>query len=101
MIKNPEKIDLFVVLDISGSMNMSCNKAANAVNSGAGHIIFSLGGAGLAAAAAFSVLTGGASIVAAGLISLGTIAAQKKIADTKSRLAEAKYHLIIQIKDLI
>ncbi len=81
---------------------MSCNKVANTVNSAAGHIIFNLG-AGLAAAATAvaAALTGGVSIVAGGLIYLGTVGAQIGISHTKSRLTEAKVHLIVQIQELI
>ncbi len=62
-------------------MNTSCNKAANAVNSGAGHIIFHAVGAGLATAATLGAaayaLPFVAPILAGGLVNLGTLVAKK------------------------
>lgn len=93
-IKNPAKIDLFVVLDISGSMNQTCNKM---VNTGAGYVLSTVIGVGIGIG--FTILTGGlGGILVGGILNTSGIALMKT---ANSRLKEAKNHLVIQIRALI
>ncbi len=88
-IKNIDPIDLLIVLDISGSMNDTCNRA---VNLGVGYYI--------GAAAAFAFLS--FNPIIGGLVALSSFTTTKLANDrATTRLQEAKKHLIVQIKQLI
>lgn len=78
MDRNNEKIDLFTVLDISGSMNQTCNKPANAVTSGAGYLVsVSLSGvSGLMVGGPIGAIIGG-------VVASGGVKVAKKMIDSR------------------